>query len=158
MSQHHRETRAIHVSVPRPTGSRPLSVPLYQGGLFAFDDADAMAAAFDGPPETSGPGDGDDSRGAFFYSRLSNPTVRALEDAVADLEGGAGALATGSGMGAINSVLRALLRTGDHVIAQRCLYGGTYASLRDLSERWGVEVTYVSGDDAEEVRAALRPT
>jgi methionine-gamma-lyase len=153
MSRLHRETRAVHVPVPQPTGSRPLNVPLYQGGLFAFDDAEAMAAAFDGPPRPAG----DAAGGAFFYTRLANPTVRALEDAVADLEGGAGALATGSGMGAITSVLHGLLRSGDHVIAQRCLYGGTYATLRDLADRWGVEVTYVSGEDPGEIRAALRP-
>ncbi|MCW2902148.1 MAG: cystathionine gamma-synthase [Streptosporangiaceae bacterium] len=157
MNQHHRDTRAVHVTVPQPSTSRPLGVPLYQSGMFAFDDADALAAAFDGPPQVAGHGDGAVTRGAFLYSRLANPTVRALEDAVADLEGGAGALATGSGMGAISSVLHGLLRSGDHVIAQRCLYGGTYAMLRDLADRWGVEVTYVSGDDPEEVRAALRP-
>jgi cystathionine beta-lyase/cystathionine gamma-synthase len=145
MNELHRETRAVHVPVRQPTGSRPLGVPIYQGHLFAFDDADSMAAAFDGP------------EGAYFYSRLGNPTVRALEDAVADLEGGMGAIATGSGMGAITAVLLTLLKTGDHLIAQRCLYGGTYAAVRDLAERWGVEVTFVSGDDPEEVRAALRP-
>ncbi|MCW2885685.1 MAG: cystathionine gamma-synthase [Streptosporangiaceae bacterium] len=145
MNELHRETRAVHVPVRQPTGSRPLGVPIYQGHLFAFDDADSMAAAFDGP------------EGAYFYSRLGNPTVRALEDAVADLEGGVGAIATGSGMGAITAVLLTLLKTGDHLIAQRCLYGGTYAAVRDLAERWGVEVTFVSGDDPEEVRAALRP-
>jgi methionine-gamma-lyase len=145
MNELHRETRAVHVPVRQPTGSRPLGVPIYQGHLFAFDDADSMAAAFDGP------------EGAYFYSRLGNPTVRALEDAVADLEGGVGAIATGSGMGAITAVLLTLLKTGDHLIAQRCLYGGTYAAVRDLAERWGVEVTFVSGDDPEEVSAALRP-
>jgi cystathionine gamma-synthase len=161
MTEHHRETRAVHVPIPQPSGSRALSVPLYQGGLFAFDDADEMAAAFDGPPEVAAHGDGDGegraTRGAFLYSRLANPTVRALEDAVADLEGGVGGLAAGSGMGSINTVLRALLRSGDHVIAQRCLYGGTHTTLRELADRWGVEVTYVSGADPEEVRAALRP-
>jgi methionine-gamma-lyase len=145
MSQHHRETRAVHPPVPQPAGSRPLGVPIYQGHLFAFDDADALAAAFDGP------------EGAYFYSRLGNPTVRAFEAAVADLEAGAGALATASGMGAVSAVLLSLLKSGDHVIAQRCLYGGTYALFTDLAARWGVEVTYVSGDDAREVGAALRP-
>jgi methionine-gamma-lyase len=145
MSELHRETRTVHVPVRQPTGSWPLEVPIYQGHLFAFDDADAMAAAFDGP------------EGAFFYSRLGNPTVRTLEDAVADLEGGVGALATGSGMGAISAVLLSLLKSGDHLIAQQCLYGGTYALVRDLAERWNIDVTYVSGDDPEEVRAALRP-
>ncbi|HEY7484198.1 MAG TPA: aminotransferase class I/II-fold pyridoxal phosphate-dependent enzyme [Streptosporangiaceae bacterium] len=141
----HPETRTVHLPTTQPVGSRPVGVPLYQQHQFSFDSADALAAAFDGPD------------GAFFYSRLGNPTVRALEDAVADLEGGTGALAFASGMGAINTVLRGLLSSGDHVIAQRCLYGGTYATLNDLAERWGVEVTLISGGDPAEVREALRP-
>jgi cystathionine beta-lyase/cystathionine gamma-synthase len=146
MSDNHLDTRTVHVPVPDPTGSRPLSVPIYQGHLFAFDDADALAEAFSGPD------------GAFFYSRLGNPTVRALENAVADLEGGAAGLAAASGMGAVNSVLLALLRSGDHVIAQRCLYGATLAMFGELAERWGVDVSYISGDDPEELRAAIRPS
>ncbi|MGW6915865.1 trans-sulfuration enzyme family protein [Kitasatospora sp. NPDC054939] len=140
----HPETLAVHPPQPEIRGSRPLGVPLHQGHVFAFETADAMAEAFD-------------STGTFVYSRLGNPTVRALETAVARLEGGAAALSYASGMGAINGVLLALLSGGAHVIAQRCLYGGTYALLADLTARWGVEVTYVSGDDPDEVRAALRP-
>jgi cystathionine beta-lyase/cystathionine gamma-synthase len=142
----HPETRTVHHTVPQPTGSKPLGVPIYQGHTFSFDDAEAMAAAFNDP------------RGAFFYNRLGNPTVRALEDAVTGLEGAAAGMAFSSGMGAINAVLLGLLGTGDHVIAQRCLYGGTYAVLNDLAARWGVEVTLVSGQDPAEVREALRPT
>ena len=70
----------------------------------------------------------------------------------ADLEGGAAALATSSGMGAINAVLLASLRPGDHVIAQRCLYGGTFAVFVDLAARYGIDVSYISGRDAGEVR------
>ncbi|HEX2316590.1 MAG TPA: aminotransferase class I/II-fold pyridoxal phosphate-dependent enzyme, partial [Thermomonospora sp.] len=152
----HPETRAAHPPVVRPVGSRPLTTPIYQGHLFSFEDAETMAAAFQGPPHAvAGEADG---HGAFFYSRLGNPTVRAFEEAVRDLEGGAAALATGSGMGAVNAVLMGLLRSGDHVIAQDSLYGGTYVLLRDLAERWGVEVTHVSVDDPEGVRAAVRPT
>ncbi|MFE6866395.1 trans-sulfuration enzyme family protein [Kitasatospora sp. NPDC057692] len=150
MSDHHRalrpESRIVHPPVEEVTGSRPLGTPLHQGHVFAFPDSDALADAFGGPDK------------AFLYSRHGNPTVRSLERAVADLEGGSGALAASSGMGAITTVLLALLRSGDHVIAQRRLYGGTFATLADLVERWGVEVTHVSGDDPEEVRAALRPT
>jgi methionine-gamma-lyase len=88
---------------------------------------------------------------------MGNPTVRALESAVAELEGGAAGYATASGMGAINSVLLGLLRSGDHVVAQRSLYGGTTAMLGDLAARWGIQVTFVEGDDVAEVRTALRP-
>jgi cystathionine beta-lyase/cystathionine gamma-synthase len=142
----HPETRTVHTPVPQPAGSKPLGVPIYQGHMFTFDGADELAAAFDGP------------EGAYFYSRLGNPTVRALEEAVADLEGGTAGLAFASGMGAISAVLLGHVRSGDHVIAQTCLYGGTYSTLRDLAERWGVEVTFVSGGDPAEVRAAVRPT
>ncbi|MEV7277049.1 aminotransferase class I/II-fold pyridoxal phosphate-dependent enzyme [Streptomyces sp. NPDC093111] len=138
------ETLAVHSPQPEITGSRPLGVPLHQGHVFAFETADAMAEAFH-------------STDTFLYSRMGNPTVRALETAVARLEGGAAALSYASGMGAINGVLLGLLATGGHIVAQRCLYGGTYALLADLTARWGVDVTYVSGTDPEEVRAALRP-
>lgn len=146
MSDLHPETRAVHINIQQPTGSRTLGTPIYQNHVFALEDTDAMTAAFAGPAA------------APFYNRLGNPTVRTLEEAVSDLEGGVGGLATGSGMGAINTVLLGLLRTGDHLIAQKCLYGGTFATVQSLAERWGVEVTYVSGNDAAEVRAALRPT
>ncbi|MEU6234756.1 aminotransferase class I/II-fold pyridoxal phosphate-dependent enzyme [Kitasatospora sp. NPDC047058] len=149
MSDFHRalrpESRTVHPPVHEVVGSRPLGVPLHQSHLFAFTDPDALADAFTGPDQ------------AFFYNRFGNPTVRSLETAVAGLEGGTGAIATASGMGAINTVLLALLRSGDHVIAQQSLYGGTFAMLADLSRRWGVEVTHVRGDDPAEVRAALRP-
>ncbi|GAB3651759.1 methionine gamma-lyase [Actinocorallia lasiicapitis] len=139
------ETRTVHTPIVVPEGSQALGMPIYQGHLFSFDTADAMAEAFDGPNQ------------APFYSRLGNPTVRAFEQAMADLEGGVGAVAAASGMGAINAVLHALLKTGDHVIAQSCLYGGTYGSLQTLATKWGVEVTYVSGHDPDEVAAAVRP-
>ena len=139
------ETRTVHPPVPQPSGSKPLGVPIYQGHVFAFEGADQMAAAFDGPDA------------AFFYSRLGNPTVRAFEEAVTDLEGGTAGLAFASGMGAISAVVLGNVRAGDHVIAQTCLYGGTYSLLRDLAERWNVEVTFISGADAAEVRDALRP-
>lgn len=141
---HRPETLAVHSPQPEIRGSRPLGVPLHQGHVFAFETADAMAEAFH-------------STDTFLYSRMGNPTVRALETAVARLEGGAAALSYASGMGAINGVLLGLLATGGHVVAQRCLYGGTYALLADLTARWGVDVTYVSGSDPDEVRAALRP-
>ncbi|MEV0598947.1 aminotransferase class I/II-fold pyridoxal phosphate-dependent enzyme [Streptomyces sp. NPDC050315] len=141
-------TRAVHVS-NEPSGgagaSRPLSVPLVQSSAFAFDSADALAEAMSGPD------------GQYVYSRRGNPTVRALERTVADLEGGAAAIAFASGMGAISGVLLALLKPGDHVIAQRCLYGGTYAVLSDLAARYGVDVDLVAGDDVEEFAGLVRP-
>lgn len=139
-------TRAVHVvNPPAPQGSRPLSVPLVQSSAFAFDSASELAEAMAGPD------------GPYVYSRRGNPTVRALEQTLAGLEGGASAVAFASGMGAVSGILLALLRPGDHVVAQRCLYGGTYAALADLVDRFGVEVTYISGDDAAEFEEAVGP-
>jgi cystathionine beta-lyase/cystathionine gamma-synthase len=140
----HLETRAIHAPAADLNGSRPVSVPIYQTSVFAFDDPAACAQALDDPAA------------GFAYSRYRNPTTRALEDVVASLEGGAAAIAASSGMGAINSVLLALLRPGDHVIAQRCLYGGTFSVFARLAARSGIEVSYISGRDAAEVTAAAR--
>lgn len=142
----HPETRAVQVPAPDLTTGRPVSVPIYQTSIFEFESAEAVAEAMSGP-------DGD-----YAYSGYTNPTVRALEETITALEGGAAALATGTGMGAISSVLMTVLRPGDHVIAQRCLYGGTLVVLADLAERWGVEVSYISGESAAELRDALRPT
>ncbi|MCX5392268.1 PLP-dependent aspartate aminotransferase family protein [Streptomyces sp. NBC_00094] len=136
-------TRAVHVvNEPFLTGSWPLSVPLVQSSAFAFDSAAELADAMADPD------------GRYVYSRRGNPTVRALEQTLAGLEGGAGALAFASGMGALSGVLLALLRPGDRVVAQRCLYGGTHAVLSDLAERYGIEVVRISGDDPAELEAA----
>jgi methionine-gamma-lyase len=138
----HLETRAIHAPAAALNGSRPVSVPIFQTAVFAFDDAAACARALDDP--TVG----------FAYSRYANPTTSALEAAAADLEGGEAALATSSGMGAINAVLLGSLRPGDHVIAQQCLYGGTFSVYSALAARYGIDVSYVSGRDPAEVTAA----
>jgi cystathionine beta-lyase/cystathionine gamma-synthase len=146
MSSLHPETRVVHLPRPELNGSRPISVPIYQTSGFVFEDPAVFADGM-GRPD-----------GAFVYGRLSNPTVRSLEEAVAGLEGGVAAVATGSGMGAINSVLLGLLKSGDHVIAQTALYGGTAYVFADLEARYGIEVTYVHEADPAAVRAAVRPS
>ncbi|MFJ4343416.1 trans-sulfuration enzyme family protein [Streptomyces sp. NPDC088915] len=144
-TQLHPETQAIHVGIPDLGGARPLNTPLYQTANFGYDNPEDLAEAINSPA-------------SFAYLRNSNPTVRALEDAVSALEGAAASLATSSGMGAIHTVLHTLLGSGDHIIVQKHLYGGTFALLRDLSARYGVDVTYIDGRDAAEVAEALRPT
>lgn len=139
------ETRAVHLPQPQIEGSRPITVPIYQTSGFVFDDPAVMADAMSRPD------------GPFVYGRYTNPTVRSLEQAVSGLEGGAGAIATGSGMGAINTVLLGLLKPGDHLIAQRSLYGGTAAMINDLVARFGITVTHVPEHDADALRAAVRP-
>jgi cystathionine beta-lyase/cystathionine gamma-synthase len=141
----HPETRAIHAAAPDLGPSRPVSVPIYQTSTFAFTDPAACADALNDPAA------------GFAYSRYANPTTRALEAVLADLEGGTGAIATSSGMGAINAVLLSRLRPGDHVIAQQCVYGGTFAVFADLAARNDIAVSYISGRDPAELTAALRP-
>jgi methionine-gamma-lyase len=145
MTDYRPETMAVHLPQPTIEGSRPIAVPIYQTSGFVFDDPEVMATAM-GRPD-----------GPFVYGRYTNPTVRSLEQAISGLEGGSGAIATGSGMGAVNIVLLGLLMPGDHFIAQQALYGGTAAMINELAGRFGVTVSYVPEDDPAALRAAVRP-
>jgi cystathionine beta-lyase/cystathionine gamma-synthase len=97
------------------------------------------------------------SRPDDFYSRYANPTVRAFEEAIADLEGAEDALAFASGMGAVASVVFALCSAGDHVVAQRQLYAGTTALLAGPCARLGIEVTWVDGTSPGAFASAVIP-
>jgi methionine-gamma-lyase len=139
-------TRAIHAgSQPLPT-ERPLAPPIWQTSTFAFEDAEHYAHTLRQP------------RQGFVYTRYENPTTAALEAVLADLEGGAEGLAAASGMGAIATVLLSLASAGDHLVAQRDLYGGSWSLLAHTAPRFGIEVDFVDAGDPAAVRAALRPT
>jgi O-acetylhomoserine (thiol)-lyase len=125
------------------TGARAL--PIYQTTSFVFDSADHAASLFN--LQTFG----------NVYSRIANPTVAALEERIAALEGGRAALATATGMAAQMVALLTLCRAGDHIVAARTLYGGTYSQLAVTFAQFGIEATFVDGDDAANFRAALRP-
>ena len=90
------------------------------------------------------------------YARYSNPSVRDFERAVAELEGAEDALAFGSGMGAITSIILALCSTGDHIVAQSQLYGGTVAFLNGPCKRLGIDVTFVDGSEPGAFAAAVK--
>jgi len=139
-------TRAIHAGRLPPPAERPLSTPIWQTSTFVFDDAEHYAHTLHQPRE------------GFVYTRYENPTTAALEATVADLEGAAEGLATASGMGAIATVLLSLAGAGDHLVAQRELYGGTWSLLAHTAPRLGIEVSFVEAGDLDAVRAALRPT
>ena len=91
------------------------------------------------------------------YARYSNPSVRDFERAIAELEGAEDALAFGSGMGAISSIILALCSTGDHIVAQSQLYGGTVAFLNGPCKRLGIDVTFVDGSKPGAFAAAVKP-
>ncbi len=96
-------------------------------------------------------------RAEHFYSRYANPSVKAFEDTVAELEGAEASLAFASGMGALASVVLALCSTGDHIVAQRHLYSGTLLFLRGVCPRFGIDVTLVDATEPGALAAAVRP-
>ena len=97
------------------------------------------------------------ARAERFYSRYSNPSVKAFEDAVAALEGAEASLAFASGMGALASVVLALCSPGDHIVAQRQIYSGTQLFLAGVCARFGIERTFVDGTEPGAFAAAVRP-
>ena len=125
------------------TGARAL--PIYQTTSFVFDSADHAASLFN--LQTFG----------NVYSRISNPTVSALEERVAALEGGRAALAAATGMAAQMTALLTLARHGDHIVASRTLYGGTYTQFAVTFADFGIEVSFVDADDPENFRRAVKP-
>ena len=122
-----------------------VNVPIYQSSTFAFRNAAHGAALF------AGRGDG------YIYTRIGNPTIRALEDTVAGLEGGFGGIATSSGLGAVASVFMALLDAGAHLVSTASVYGPSRGLVEQHLARFGVESSYVDTSDPANVREAIRP-
>src|SRR4051812_38995107 len=141
----HPDTLAIHAGQsPDPaTGAR--AVPIYQTSSFVFPDTDTAAALFN--METPG----------HVYSRLSNPTVSVLEERIASLEGGVGAIATASGQAALHLALATLMGQGGHVVASASLYGGSHNLLHYTMRRFGITTTFVPARDVRAWRAAIGP-
>ena len=139
------ETLAIHAGqIPdSSTGARAL--PIYQTTSFVFDSADHAASLFN--LQTFG----------NVYSRLSNPTVAALEERIAALEGGRAAVASASGMAAEAMALMTILQQGDHVVAAGALYGGTVTILSVNLARLGITTTFVDVTQPEAFAAAMQP-
>jgi len=139
------ETLAIHAGqIPdAATGARAL--PIYQTTSFVFDSAEHAASLFN--LATFG----------NVYSRLSNPTVAALEERCAALEGGRAAVAAASGMAAETLALMTLLQHGDHVVAGGALYGGSVTMLAVNFAKFGIEVSFVDATQPEAFAAAMRP-
>ena len=132
-------TRQIHAGVePDPvTGS--ILTPIYQTTTYVQESVDEYL-----------------SKG-YSYSRSGNPTVRALEKKITDLEGGADTVCFSTGMAAINALFMALLSAGDHAVVSDVAYGGTYRLATKVFARFGVEFTFADTSDAAAVRDALRP-
>ena len=139
------ETLCLHAGqIPDPaTGARAL--PIYQTTSFVFDSAEHAASLFN--LQTFG----------NVYSRISNPTVAALEERVAAIENGRAGLAAATGQAAEATAILTLCQAGDHIVSASTLYGGSYTLLGVNLARLGIETTFVDSDDPENFRRAVRP-
>jgi O-acetylhomoserine (thiol)-lyase len=140
------DTLSLHAGQqPDPQfGAR--ATPIYQTTAYVFADTDRAAALFNM------------ERAGHLYSRISNPTTAVLEERVAALEGGVGAIATASGQAAMHLAIATLLGAGGHVVASHALYGGSHNLLAYTLPRFGVETTFVDPRDLDAWRGAIRPT
>ena len=137
-------TRLVHAGIPEDAlGS--VTTPIYQTSTFAFRNAKQGADRFAGAAT------------GFIYSRIGNPTVCALEEAVAQLEGGFGCTATASGMGAVSTTYMTLLNQGDHLVSTAGVYGPSRVLMDKHMSRFGVAATYLDTSDLEALRRAIRP-
>ncbi len=121
------------------------TVPIYQTSTFRFKNAQEGADCF------AGKSDG------FIYTRIANPTIKALEDSIAELENGFGGIATSSGMGAVTSIYMALLGQGIHMISTASVYGPSRGVIEQDFSRFGVEASFVDTSDIEQIKAAIKP-
>ncbi|HOF81309.1 MAG: aminotransferase class I/II-fold pyridoxal phosphate-dependent enzyme [Bacteroidales bacterium] len=137
-------TRQVHAGdFNDPLGSA--TVPIYQTSTFKFKNADHGAACFAGEKK------------GYIYTRLGNPTIAALENAVANLEKGFAGIATSSGMAAITTVYLTFLGKGKHIVSHNALYGPARSVMETIFARFGVEYTYVDTTNIENVKSAIRP-
>jgi O-acetylhomoserine (thiol)-lyase len=141
----HFDTLSLHAGArPDPsTGAR--ATPIYQTASYVFPDTDHAAALFNM------------ERAGHVYSRISNPTCAVLEERIAALEDGVGAIATASGQAALHLAIVTLMGAGGHIVASRALYGGSHNLLDFTLPRFGVTTTFVDPRDLDAWRAAIRP-
>ncbi len=138
-------TKAIHSGFDRDPATGATSVPIYQTASFSYPTAGALADVFAG------------RKYGHVYSRISNPTVSALEARYTALESGIGAIALASGMAAISAALEALCEVGDHLVASSGLFGGTLHLLKEVLSRRGITTTLVDLSDIDAFKSAITP-
>jgi O-acetylhomoserine (thiol)-lyase len=137
------ETLSLHAGQhPDPT-TRSRAVPIYQTTSYLFDDAEHAAGLFNL------------ERAGYIYTRISNPTTAVLEERLAALEDGVGAVCTASGMAAMHLAIATLLGAGDHIVASASLYGGSVNLLTHTLPRFGITTSFVKPRDLDGFRAAI---
>ena len=137
------ETLSLHAGQHPDPVTRSRAVPIYQTTSYVFDDADHAAGLFNL------------ERAGHIYTRISNPTTAVLEERLAALEDGVGAVCTASGMAALHVAVATLLNAGDHIVASASLYGGTINLLTHTLPRFGIRTTFVKPRDLGGLRAAI---
>ena len=139
------ETKCLHEGYT-PKNTEPRVVPIVQSTTYVYDSTDDVAAVFDDPTKS------------LIYSRFENPTVMAVEDKIAALEGGIGAMCTSSGQAASLLSLLNILKAGDSFISAATIYGGTINLFAYTLKKLGIECIFVDADASEsEIRAAFKP-
>lgn len=139
------ESKLLH-SGYNPKNGEPGTLPIYQSTTFRYDSTEDVGKLFDL------------SDAGFFYSRIGNPTVGAVEEKLADLEGGVAALCTTSGQSANFIALTNILQAGDHFISSAKVYGGTVNLFGVTMKKFGIDVTFIDQDASEEeISKAFRP-
>lgn len=138
------ETRMIHSGYSPEDYKGSLVPPLFQTSTFVFDSAEQGGNRFAGEEE------------GYIYTRLGNPTVKAFEDRIAELEGAEAALAFSSGMAAVSAIFFSLVKTGGHILCSQGVYGCTYGLLKLMQENFGITHSFSSMETAEEVREGIQ--
>ena len=138
------ESKLIRIQTPR-SSNREHSTPLYLTSSFIFDDAEQGRAIFAEEQEGN------------IYSRYSNPNTTEFIDKVCELEGAEAGLAFASGMAGVFASFAGLLKSGDHIVAFRSIFGSTHQLLTTLFPRWGITSTYVEASKPEDLEKAIQP-
>jgi methionine-gamma-lyase len=137
-------SRLVH-GVYHPDATGAVNVPIYQSSTFAFRDSAHGAALFAGEED------------GYIYTRIGNPTIRTLEEGVADLENGVGGVATSSGLGAVSTLYMGLLEEGAHMVSTASVYGPSRGLIEKHFSRFGIEASFVDTSDLDNLRQAIRP-
>ncbi len=139
------DTLSLHAGQVPDSQYGARATPIYLTTSYVFKDSDQAAALFNM------------ERAGHVYSRISNPTNAVLEERIAALEGGVGAIATASGQAALHLAIATLMGAGGHIVASRALYGGSHNLLEYTLPRFGIETSFVAPRELDAMRAAIRP-
>jgi len=137
------DTKCIHSGIGEYEHG-PVVPPIYQTSTFKFESAQHGGSLFKGEQK------------GYIYTRMLNPTIEAMEDAIAALENGHKALGCGSGMAAVHTVFSALLSAGDHVVCSEAVYGPTVTLLKTVFSKFGIETTFVDASNLDAIKNAIK--